>query len=95
MASSLYLLVLGLGIGLFLQVMVLPAPLRHVTASAFASALPPIYACLIPLLTVAFLLALILKEIPLRTAARLDAAQALTGHPAPARRASGRAGSCW
>jgi hypothetical protein len=39
---------------------------------------------------VAFLLALILNQIPLRTAARLDAAQALTGHPAPARRASGR-----
>jgi hypothetical protein len=39
---------------------------------------------------VAFLLALILKEIPLRTAARLDAAQALTGHPAPARSASAR-----
>ena len=60
----------------------LPAPLRHVIASAFASALPPIYAYLIPLLAAAFLLALILKEIPLRTAARLDASQALTGHPA-------------
>jgi hypothetical protein len=68
----------------------LPAPLRHIIASAFASALPAIYAYLIPLLAVAFLLALILKEIPLRTAARLDAARALTGHPAPARRASGR-----
>jgi hypothetical protein len=148
LASSMYLLVLGLGIGLFLQVMVLivqntaarrdlgaatssvnfarqigssigvaligalfihrldgqlaahlpasaagrlsaaqvssitpqglarlAAPLRHVIASAFADALPPIYAYLIPLLAVAFLLALILKEIPLQTRAHRDAAQ--------------------
>jgi hypothetical protein len=156
LASSLYLLVLGLGIGLFLQVMVLivqnsaarsdlgaatssvnfarqigssigvalvgalfihrldgqlaahlpasgaghlsaaqvtsitpqglahlAAPVRHVIASAFAQALPPIYAYLIPLLAAAFLLALILKEIPLRTRARPDAAQA--PQPATAR----------
>ena len=158
LASSLYLLVLGLGIGLFLQVMVLivqntaaqrdlgaatssvnfarqigssigvaligalfihrldgqlaahlpasgpghlspaqvssitpqglahlPAPLRHIIAAAFAHALPPIYAYLIPLLAVAFVLALILKEIPLRTRGRRDAAQAapLTGKNAP------------
>jgi len=149
LASSLYLLVLGLGIGLFLQVMVLivqntaahrdlgaatssvnfarqvgssvgvalvgalfihrldgqlgahlPAsgaghlsaaqvsaitpqalahlavPLRHVIASAFATALPPIYAYLIPLLAAAFLLALILKEIPLHTRADQDATDA-------------------
>jgi hypothetical protein len=149
LASSLYLLVLGLGIGLFLQVMVLivqntaahrdlgaatssvnfarqvgssvgvalvgalfihrldgqlaahmPAsgaghlsaaqvsaitpqglahlavPLRHVIASAFAQALPPIYAYLIPLLAAAFLLALILREIPLHTRADQDATDA-------------------
>jgi Major Facilitator Superfamily len=154
LASSLYLLVLGLGIGLFLQVMVLivqntaarrdlgaatasvnfarqigssigvaligalfihrldgqlgahlpasgaghlsaaqvssitpqglaqlPAPLRHVIALAFAHALPPLYAYLIPLLAVAFVLALILKEIPLRTRARRDAAQAAPAQP--------------
>jgi hypothetical protein len=70
----------------------LPAPLRHVIASAFAHALPPLYAYLIPLLAAAFLLALILKEIPLRTRARRDAAQAAPPHarrtpqpPAPAR----------
>jgi hypothetical protein len=34
---------------------------------AFAHALPPLYAYLIPLLAAAFVLALILKEIPLRT----------------------------
>jgi EmrB/QacA subfamily drug resistance transporter len=145
LASSLYLLVLGMGIGLFLQVMVLivqntaarqdlgaatssvnfarqigssigvaligalfihrldgqlaahlpasgaghlsaaqvssitpqglaqlPAPLRHVIASGFAQALPPIYAYLIPLLAAAFLLALILKEIPLHTRPGLE-----------------------
>jgi predicted MFS family arabinose efflux permease len=154
LASSLYLLVLGLGIGLFLQVMVLivqntaaqrdlgaatasvnfarqigssigvaligalfihrldgqlgahlpasgaghlsaaqvssitpqglaqlPAPLRHVIASAFAQALPPLYAYLLPLLAAAFVLALILKEIPLRTRARRDAAQAAPAQP--------------
>jgi EmrB/QacA subfamily drug resistance transporter len=161
LASSLYLLVLGLGIGLFLQVMVLIAqntaghrdlgaatssvnfarqvgscigvalvgalfihrldgqlaarlpasgaghlsaaqvsaitpqglghlavPLRHVIASAFASALLPIFAYLVPLLAAAFLLALILREIPLHTRADQDAADAAdapgcrTGHPA-------------
>ena len=59
----------------------LPAPLRHVIALAFAHALPPLYAYLIPLLAVAFLLALILKEIPLRTRARRDAAQAAPAQP--------------
>jgi hypothetical protein len=59
----------------------LPAPLRHVIASAFAHALPPLYAYLIPLLAAAFLLALILKEIPLRTRARRDAAQAAPAPP--------------
>jgi predicted MFS family arabinose efflux permease len=111
LASSLYLLVLGLGIGLFLQVMVLIVQNRaarrdlgaatssvsfarqvgsgigvalvgalfihrHVIASAFATALPPIYAYLIPLLAAAFLLALILREIPLHTRADQDAADA-------------------
>jgi hypothetical protein len=60
----------------------LPAPLRHVIASAFARTLPPLYAYLIPLLPAAFLLALILKEIPLRTRARRDAAQAAPRTPA-------------
>jgi len=59
----------------------LPAPLRHVIALAFAHALPPLYAYLIQLLAVAFLLALILKEIPLRTRARRDAAQAARAQP--------------
>ena len=59
----------------------LPAPLRHVIASAFAQALPPLYAYLIPLLAAAFVLALILKEIPLRTRAQRDAAQAAPAQP--------------
>jgi len=54
----------------------LAVPLRHVIASAFATALPPIYAYLIPLLAAAFLLALILKEIPLHTRADQDATDA-------------------
>ena len=62
----------------------LNAPLRHVIAAAFADALPPLYAYLIPLLAVAFLLALVLKEIPLLTRVRLDAAQAVPPQ-APAR----------
>jgi EmrB/QacA subfamily drug resistance transporter len=154
LASSLYLLVLGLGIGLFLQVMVLivqntaarrdlgaatssvnfarqigssigvaligalfihrlhgqlaarlpatgaghlsaaqvssitpqglahlAAPLRHVIAATFADALPPIYAYLIPLLAAAFLLALILKQIPLHTRADLAATQGARAGP--------------
>jgi EmrB/QacA subfamily drug resistance transporter len=63
----------------------LPAPLRHVIAAAFASALPPLYAYLIPLLAVAFLLALLLKEVPLRARAGPDAPQA-SPCPAGARR---------
>ncbi len=59
----------------------LPAPLRHVIALAFAPALPPQYAYLIPLLAAAFVLALILKEIPLRTRGRRDAAQATLAQP--------------
>jgi hypothetical protein len=47
----------------------LAVPLRQVIASAFAQALPPSYAYLIPLLAVAFLFALLLKEIPLHTRA--------------------------
>jgi predicted MFS family arabinose efflux permease len=59
----------------------LPAPLRHVIATAFAQALPPLYAYLIPLLAAAFVLALVLKEIPLRTRAQRDAAQAAPAQP--------------
>ncbi len=54
----------------------LPAPVKHAIVVSFADSLPPIYAYLLPLLGVAFLLALILKEIPLRTRAHLSAAQA-------------------
>src|SRR3984957_17247032 len=64
----------------------LPAPLRHIIALAFAHALPPLYADLIPLLAVAFLLALILKEIPLRTRVRRDPAQAAPAPPRPPHR---------
>lgn len=61
----------------------LAVPLRHVIASAFAAALPPIYAYLIPLLAAAFLLALILREIPLHTRADQDAANAADAADAP------------
>ncbi len=54
----------------------LPAPVKHAIVVSFADSLPPIYAYLVPLLGVAFLLALILKETPLRTHAHLTAAQA-------------------
>jgi hypothetical protein len=148
LTSSLYLLVLGLGIGLFLQVMVLivqntaahhdlgaatssvnfrppdrkqhrsgpdrgtihpparrparrppprirrrapqrtPGRLHHTAGTGASSrppkahrgglrpSTPPLYAYLIPLMAVAFLLALLLKEIPLRARARQDAARA-------------------
>jgi EmrB/QacA subfamily drug resistance transporter len=51
----------------------LPAPIEHALVMSFAAALPPIYAYLVPLMAVAFLLALILKEIPLRTHAHVGA----------------------
>ncbi len=54
----------------------LPASIKHAIVVSFADALPPIYAYLVPLLAVAFVLALILKETPLRTHAHLTAAQA-------------------
>jgi Major Facilitator Superfamily len=63
----------------------LPVPLKHVITAAFASALPPLYAYLIPLLAVAFLLALLLKETPLRARTGLDAPQA-SASPAGVRR---------
>ena len=47
----------------------LPAPIRQGIELAFAQALPPIYAYLIPLAGAAFVLALILPEVPLRTRA--------------------------
>ena len=53
----------------------LPAPIKHAIVVSFADALPPIYAYLVPLMAVAFVLALMLKEIPLRTQAHLGAAQ--------------------
>ncbi len=68
-------------IGWVVTAYLLPAPLRHVIALAFAHALPPLYAYLIPLLAVAFVLALILKEIPLRTRTQRDAAQAAPAQP--------------
>lgn len=50
----------------------LPAQVRHSIVVAFAEALPPIYAYLVPLLGIAFVLALLLPERPLRTHAHLD-----------------------
>jgi EmrB/QacA subfamily drug resistance transporter len=47
----------------------LPPPIRQVIELAFAQALLPIYAYLVPLAGAAFVLALILPEVPLRTRA--------------------------
>jgi MFS family permease len=44
----------------------LAAPARHAIVDAFASALPPVFAYLIPASAIAFLLALALQERPLR-----------------------------
>jgi hypothetical protein len=49
-----------------------PPAIRQALESAFAQALPPIYAYLVPLAGAAFLLALILPEIQLRTRAHSD-----------------------
>src|SRR6202044_2147120 len=69
----------------------LAVPLRHIIATSFATALPPIYAYLIPLLAAAFLLALILKEIPLHTRADRDAPDASDAAQAAAPPARARA----
>jgi len=50
----------------------LPAQVRHDIVTAFATALPPLYAYLVPLLGLACVLALLLKEQPLRTHAHLE-----------------------
>src|SRR6202012_3050644 len=55
----------------------LPAPLRRVIALAFAHALPPLFAYLIPLLAVAVVLAQRLKEIRLRPRSRRGSAHAV------------------
>jgi hypothetical protein len=46
----------------------LPAPVRSGVVAAIADALPPVFRYLVPLTAVAFVLALLLREIPLRTA---------------------------
>jgi MFS family permease len=45
----------------------LPSAIRQAIVEAFAYALPPIFAYLVPMMVVAFLLALMLQETPLRT----------------------------
>ena len=67
----------------------LPAPVKHDIVVSFADALPPIYAYLVPLMAVAFVLALALKEIPLRTQAHLTAAQAGSPGAQPSQDAPG------
>ncbi len=44
-----------------------PEPLRTTVVGAFAHALPPLFAFAVPLLLLAFVLALFLRELPLRT----------------------------
>jgi hypothetical protein len=60
----------------------LPAQVRHLIVVAFAEALPPIYAYPVPLLGIAFVLALLLPERPLRTHAHLDGSSP-AGPPGP------------
>jgi hypothetical protein len=50
----------------------MPPTVRSAIARAFAQALPPIFGYLIPLLALAFVLALLLPERPLRTTAHVQ-----------------------
>lgn len=59
----------------------LPGPVRHAVVLAFADALPPLYAYLVPLLGLAFVLAVLLPEKPLRTRAHLNPDEAGGGTP--------------
>lgn len=62
----------------------MPPAVRSGIARAFAQALPPIFGYLIPLLALAFVLALLLPEKPLRTTAHVqDAAEAAAGAAPP------------
>jgi EmrB/QacA subfamily drug resistance transporter len=61
----------------------MPAAVRAAIARAFAQALPPIFGYLIPLLAVAFVLALLLPEKPLRTTAHVEGAAAGAAPPGP------------
>lgn len=56
----------------------LPPEMQQHVVQAFANALPPIFGYLVPLVAVAFVLALVLEEKPLRTTAHLAA-----GRPQP------------
>jgi EmrB/QacA subfamily drug resistance transporter len=49
------------------QINALPAALRHILSVAYAQALPPIFLYLVPVVGVAFVLSLFLKQVPLRT----------------------------
>ena len=49
----------------------LPEAVRHDVVQAFAQALPPIYAYLLPFLAIGFVLALVMPEKPLRTIAHV------------------------
>jgi EmrB/QacA subfamily drug resistance transporter len=62
----------------------LPAAIRHSIVVAFAEALPPIYAYLVPLLGIAFVLALLIPERPLRTHAHLEGGSSENSEQPPA-----------
>ncbi|CEA08262.1 Multidrug resistance protein 3 [Arthrobacter saudimassiliensis] len=53
----------------------LPAPVQDFIASAFGQALPPIFLVSVPLVAAALVLCLFIKEVPLSTTARAEAAE--------------------
>jgi hypothetical protein len=61
----------------------LPEPLKHLVLTAFAHALDDVFLACVPVIVLAFVVALFLKEVPLRTGP--GRGMAAPAAPAPAR----------
>ena len=61
----------------------LPEPVKHLVLTAFAQALDDIFPACVPIIAVALVVALFLKEVPLRTGQ--GRGMAAPAEPAPAR----------
>lgn len=67
----------------------LPLAVREALTTAYAYALPPIFLYLVPLMAVGFVLALFIKNVPLRTSLSAPAAETIEETPAASARISG------
>jgi predicted MFS family arabinose efflux permease len=63
----------------------LPAAVREALTTAYAYALPPIFMYLVPLMAAGFVLALFIRNVPLRTSLSAPAAESVPEEPAAVR----------